>query len=440
MTRVAAAILAFLLVLAPEALAAAGGGSSGFGGGGGGGGGGFSGGSGGSGGSLPWWMWVLIVIAVLIGAAYSAIKARRWRKKRDARVLHVRLAAAEAAEDDAAFAVDHVTREAAALFRRIQAAWSREDRKALHRLCSPELCVEWERRLDDFAARGWHNKVEVNGDPEVHYVGLVNRADDHDDRVCVFIEASLTDYVEDDAGRRIKRNDSTSTTTTLREYWTLSKRNGAWRLLSIEQFGEGDHNLDAEIVATPWSDERVREDAVLEGAAADAAGSPADVATLVDLDYAEDGRKAALDLSLVDGRFAPDVLETSAKRAVAAWAEAVDGPDAALERVAAPQAVAQLLYPTGDDAVRRVVRGPKVNAMTLVRLDGSTQPPTMLVELKLSGRRYLENRDTVAVVSGSRESETSWTERWTFTLDGDDQAPWVVSAVNSAESGAPATR
>jgi predicted lipid-binding transport protein (Tim44 family) len=381
---------------------------------------------------MPWWLVVLIVLGVLIAAAYSAYKGWRWRRKRDARVLRVQLAAAEAAEDDAAFAVDRVTTEARDLFCQIQAAWSAEDRKKLHRLCSADLCVEWERRLDDFAGRGWHNKVEVNGDPEVHYVGLVNRADDKDDRVCVLIEASLTDYVEDNRGRRIKRNDSTSTTTTLREYWTLSKRDGAWRLLSIEQFGEGGHNLDSELVASPWSDGRLREDAVLEGAAADAAGSPSDVATLVDLDYAEDGRKAALDLSLVDGRFAPDVLETSAKRAVAAWAEAVDGPDAALERVASPHAISQLLYPTGDDAVRRVVRGPQVQSMTLVKLDGSAEPPSMLVELKLSGRRYLENRDTVAVVSGSRDSETSWTERWTFSLGDDAQAPWQVTSAGDA--------
>ena len=431
MTRAAGLLLALLLAAAPDALAAAGGGSSGFGGGGGGGGGGGFSGGGGTGGGSPGTI-VVIVVLVLIFAAFSAWRGYRWRKKRDARVLRVRLAAAEAAQDDAAFAVGTVISEATQLFEQIQAAWSAEDRKRLHRLCSPDLCVEWERRLDDFAARGWHNKVDIQGTPDVHYVGLVNRADDADDRVCVLIEATLTDYVEDSAGRRIKRNDSTSTTTRLREYWTLTKREGRWRLLSIEQLKEGAHNLDSDLVASPWSDDRLRGDAVLEGAAADAAASPADVASLVDLDYAQDGRRAALDLSLVDGRFAPDVLETSARRAVAAWAEAVDGPDDALERVATPAAIAQLLYPTGDDSLRRVVRGPRVRSMTLVRLDGEARPPTMLVELELSGRRYLENRDTVALVSGSRDSEASWTERWTFALDGDEQAPWQVASAGDA--------
>ena len=56
------------------------------------------------------------------------------------------------------------------------------------------------------------------------------------------------------------------------------------------------------------------------------------VGELVDVDFDGDARAAALDLSVVDGRFAPAVLEAAARRAVAAWAEAVDGDDAALER------------------------------------------------------------------------------------------------------------
>jgi len=36
----------------------------------------------------------------------------------------------------------------------------------------------WERRLDDFDRRGWHNHVQVVGEPVVEYVGLANRGDD----------------------------------------------------------------------------------------------------------------------------------------------------------------------------------------------------------------------------------------------------------------------
>ena len=46
----------------------------------------------------------------------------------------------------------------------------------------------------------------------------------------------------------------------------------------------------------------------------------ADVATP---EFSGSARSAALDLSLVDGRFAPDLLATEVKRAVAAWAGAI---------------------------------------------------------------------------------------------------------------------
>jgi len=283
---------------------------------------------------------------------------RRRERLPRSRVREAEAAAAEAAEDDAAFSVDVVTTEASALFVAIQAAWSADDRAQLRELCGPELLVEWERRLDDLTARGWRNEVTVLDGPKVHYVGLVNRADDSDDRVVVRVEARLEDVVVDSAGARIKRTDSTSETTALKEYWTLSKRGGRWRLLSIEQAGEGQHHVTDELIARPDADTRVHDDAVIELAVADAAGPAAEVAALVSLEYAGDAHKAALDLSLVDGRFAPDVLETCARRAVAAWAEAVDGPDDALAAVASPAAVAELLYPSGGDPIRRVVRGP----------------------------------------------------------------------------------
>jgi len=55
------------------------------------------------------------------------------------------------------------------------------------------------------------------------------------------------------------------------------------------------------------------------------------------------------------------VLEAAARRAVEAWAEAVDGKDAPLERLASREAVDELLY-AGDSSreTRLVLRGPGV--------------------------------------------------------------------------------
>jgi predicted lipid-binding transport protein (Tim44 family) len=143
------------------------------------------------------------------------------------------------------------------------------------------------------------------------------------------------------------------------------------------------------------------------------------------VDFEGTAREEALDLSVSDGRFAPDVLEVAARRAVTAWAGAVDGSDSELERLASPEAVRTLLH--GDDATGRtrlVVRGPSVRRIAIagVRVEGD--PAVMDVEVEVSARRYVENRDTTDVVSGSRETPTQFTERWTFALDGSEHAPW----------------
>jgi predicted lipid-binding transport protein (Tim44 family) len=415
------------LLLAVDSIAAPGGGSSGFGGGGGGGGGGgFSGGGSGSGDGegSPWVFLIAVVIGLTLfgGGLY---KARRLRKRRRERAARVELASAEAAGDDAYFAADAVKADTAALHRRIVAAWTGGDRAALARELGPDLMTEWVRRLDDFDRKGWHNVCEIRSGPTVEYLGLTNREDDGEDRVVVRVEAVLRDVVIDRDGKVIKRNEEDDELTTLAEYWTLARHDGGWILASIEQDAEGAHHLDAPIVASPWSDDaRMHDEAITELAVADATPD-GDIAGLVDVDYAGDARTQALDLSVVDGRFAPAVLEAAARRAVEAWAEAVDGADTALERAATPEAAHALLYPRGEET-RLVVRGPKLEQLRIVALDADAR--TFTVEAQLQGRRYLEDRDTAAVLDGSKDRATTFTERWTLALGDDPATPWRIVA------------
>ena len=446
-------VVALALVLAPDALAAAGGGSGGFGGGGGGG--------GGRGAGLYIIIQILIRLVIfghglgvliLIGLIVLAVMFTRvaprargfWSAQESSgrpargrvaeRERRVELAAAEAAEDDPAFAPDVVRPAASDLFRQIQSAWDANDRARLGQLVAPELLTEWERRLNDFERRGWRNRVQLLGVPKIEYVGLAHRGDPGLDRVVVRIEARLRDYVEDRGGSHIKRRGRLGETTLVREFWTLGKRNGRWVLSSIEQGAEGEHALEEQIVATPWSDERtMRDEALIEGAVAEAVPEGTAVADVADLQFEGDARAAALDLSLADGRFAPDVLEVAVRRAVAAWAEAVDGDDARLRAIAHEQAARELLHP-GDPSgkTRVVVRGPKVKAMRIVALDAGAQPPTMTIEADIEGPRYIEDRDTTDVVAGSPSRASRFTERWTMVLDGDASQPWRIATVATA--------
>jgi hypothetical protein len=139
-----------------------------------------------------------------------------------------------------------------------------------------------------------------------------------------------------------------------------------------------------------------------------------------------------LDLSVVDGRFAPHVLEVAARRAVAAWGDAVDGDDGALLAVAGRDAAQQLLHP-GDPSgrTRLVVRGPRVKQIRIANLDAGAEPPAMTIDVEIAGRRYLEDRDTTAVVAGNKSRQRSFTERWTLALDGDSANPWRIVRVDS---------
>jgi len=446
-----AAVLAALVAASP-AVGRAGGGSSGFGGGGRGGGGFGGGGLGGrghfifipvgGGGGLLLFVLVMVIIFLVLprmlrwwrGQQAAGVAAGRRVAQRQRRV---ELAAAEAAEDDAAFAPEHVRAQARRLYLDIQAAWDAGDRARLRQLVAPELLAEWERRLEDFERKGWRNRVQPLGQPSVDYVGLSHRGDKRADRVVVRIEARLRDYVEDAYGQRVRRVDTAGDVSHVREFWTLAKRDGHWILQSIEQGAEGTHQLTDRIVATPWGDEQAMHDeALVEGAVQEAVPEGTRLAEVADLDFAGDARAAALDLSLADGRFAPDVLEVAARRAVAAWVDAVDGDDGPLLAVARPDAARELLHP-GDPSrrTRLVVRGLQLRRITIVSLDAASEPATMTIDVELSGRRYLEDRNTAAVVAGSQSRQTTFTERWTLGLDGAVDQPWQIVAV-----GTPATR
>jgi predicted lipid-binding transport protein (Tim44 family) len=476
----ACALAALLFLLTPAAaLALGGGGVGGFGGGGGGGGGrGFGGGGGfgrgvgifGGGGSgreasfavllVPI---ALIVVYVLVGTALHWRASRRpqhrrpfslglvgeavrhvvlWpvdtiveRERLGPRTQKVRLAAAEAAEIDSRFAPDIVCSQAEQLFRTVQTAWTANDRDTLAQIVGKDLMVEWTRRLKAFAQSGWTNQIELKGTVHVDYVGLRNAADERSKRAVVRISTRVRDVVVDREGNTVHRINSIKDTHNVCEYWTLSVAGSRWILLSIEQHHEGLHQLSEPILPSPWSDtEALQREATFEQAAA-ARIDNSQIHEIVGAVLSTSARAAALDLSMVDDRFAPRVLEAEVDYAVGAWAEAIDGEDAPLEAVARPAALQELLYPDDPSKSRRlVVRGPRVRSVEIVELAGQAAPPSMLVALHVKGRRYIEDRTTTTVVSGDRSLQSSFTMRWRLELTDDNNHPWRIAAVQAGHA------
>ncbi|MGE4425711.1 MAG: TIM44-like domain-containing protein [Solirubrobacteraceae bacterium] len=417
-------------------LGQAGGGSSGFsGGGGGGGGGGFSGGgsSGGSGGGDPVVFGVIIVlVAVFVVGGWLVAKARRAQQNRERaqREAQVRLAATEAATDDAAFDPDALRQAIAERFVAIQNAWDAQDPDALVPLMGPDLLKEWQRRLSDFTRRRWHSRAVVTGTPKVQVVSIVNRSEDVDDRAVAFISCPMDIWVRTAGGQEKYLAGKTSRDVTVEQYWTMGKHDGEWILLSIEEYDEGTHNLRAPLVVSPDQDHELADRARTELAVGDAALSAADAAGLVSTSLADDAYAAAMDLSLVDDRFSPAVLQIAVRRVVTAWTDAIDGADDPLLRVADQQAVDHLLY--GGDAahrVRTVVRGATVDEVRIDTLDGEATPPAMEVTVAYAGAWYREDRDTQAVTAGSRDRRVRRTVRWRLAITDDQVEPWRLVEV-----------
>lgn len=475
-----------LLILQPgTALALGGGGTGGFGGGDGGGGGGdgsfggggFFGGGGGGGseeGPVAFVFAHILILVVLLGLYMYIGGHREWRRGRAerseprepfsvavlartlrrvllwpvdlirerwalrSRIPRTRSAAAEAGLDDPRYEPERVQAYVADLFCAIQAAWSQDDRARLASLVGPDLMVEWEERLRDFALKGWSNEVQVRGPVHVDYVGLRNVADAQERSVTVRVSARVRDVVIDRDGQTIHRRHSLLDTYHICEYWTLTPRaDDGWLLASIEQHREGLHELDEPLIPSPWSDTAsLRREATLEQAR-ERSVENAEIAGIAGADFAEDARAAALDLSLVDDRFAPRVLAGEVEQAVRAWVEAIDGGDDALAGFAGGEVLNELLYPGDPDRRRRlVVRGLKVESMRILELDARENPPSMLVELRVSGHRYLEDRSTTTVVVGDRSVTTSFAPRWRMELTLDETHPWRIVSVEDQQLAA----
>lgn len=153
--------------------------------------------------------------------------------------------------------------------------------------------------------------------------------------------------------------------------------------------------------------------------------------TVAGADLTADAHAAALDLSLVDDRFAPRVLAGEVDQAVRAWAQTIDGSDAPLRALASPAALEEQLHP-GDpaDQLRVVIRGPHVQSVHIIQLDAHHNPPTMLVELRVSAHRYQEDSTITIITDGDRSTRQTFTARWRMALTHDDTHPWQIVAVD----------
>jgi len=246
-------------------------------------------------------------------------------------------------------------------------------------------------------------------------VGMVNREGIERDRVVVRVETARAD-----------------------ELWTLEREGEGWRRLAVESSGEADHHLATPLVARPDADvEGLRDLATVEMAAGEGLGTVPE--SFAGLEVGADVQRALLDLSVLDGRFAPAVVEATVRRAVTAWAEAVDGDGAPFRTAAEPAAVSELL--TGGDVegkTRLVVRGPQVLDVAPKALDLAGPSPRLTVDVTIRAARFRERIAGDGPVMSIRDGRPStFTDRWSLGLDSRPELAWRLLRVRR---GVPALR
>jgi hypothetical protein len=267
--------------------------------------------------------------------------------------------------------------------------------------------------------------IDYEEDPVARVQWAVRAGDDEPWRIVLFVSVQLHRRA---TSRRVALHDLGADEWDLvGVWWTLVRDGDSWRLARVEEQERGLHYRKDPLPNAP-RDAELRDEATVEVATGDGAAAAA-VATLTEADGPV--RSRLLDLSLVDGRFAPDAIAACVGEIARAWEAATeDGERAGLGRWSAPDVVDDLCHPT-PNGVRRV-RNLAVEQVRIAALDAAHEPPRVELEAHLHGLRWLADlHGSHTPISGTDRHARSFTERWTLELGaaGDGAAPWRLVAV-----------
>ena len=416
----------------PLIFAQAGSGSSGFGGGGGGGGGGFGGGSSGSGEGDPL---VAVVVFGLFGVFLSLpgdphaplpAQAARARPARCARRRRRRPRTTPTSPRTSSSA----TRSRSSVPHRWHGTPGDRAAPGPARGTGPARGVEragWTTSTGRAGTTAWR----CVADPTVLYVGITNREDDDEDRAVVRIEAKLkrvrggprgpAGHAQGREGRaRDARRVLDPGAPRRRSGWSSRSSSArratiSWTSRSWPRRGRTTQRLEDEVA-----------DGARRGRRAFPRASPP--RTWPRWSSTATRARTPSTCPWPTRRFAPGRARGGRPARGRGLGEAVDGDDAALERWRRPRRSASCsTAATRRAKTRLVVRGPRVKRIRIAAVQVEQVPATMTVE-RGAGRTAATWRTATrpTVVSGSKDSAATFTERWTLALDGPADAPWRI--------------
>jgi hypothetical protein len=210
-------------------------------------------------------------------------------------------------------------------------------------------------------------------------------------------------------------------------FWTLSPEGDGWNIAHVEGAGEGRHYLTDPLIDT-GSNQELRDEATISTAVEDEAAEWVPVGQLTDVDASTQSQ--LLDLSVVDGRYAPAVIAACVCEIARVWESATSVRDRKLlEPWCTTEAATQLIHPT-PHGLRRVLNL-ETRRVQIDTLHADSDPPMVRVTVQLHGQRWLAT-DHGSRLSGSRSRHRDFAEHWTLRLDPSTTCPWRLSQVRDA--------
>ena len=218
------------------------------------------------------------------------------------------------------------------------------------------------------------------------------------------------------------------------ERWTLGRAGRGWRLIEFDAQPLAEAVIGAPVIAHRWADQdRLQEQSLAELAQADAPADPR-VAGLVDDDA--DPARQLLDLSVIDGRFAPALIEAALTQIIDAWQQATIGLVGSLQQRVPLPVVGQLVGPFGSEPpMRLLLRDARLRNWHPVAVLTAAENPRIDVALTVSAVRYLTDPQQRHPL-GSVDTTHDIALRWTLELTEQPQ-PWQLTATTNPTAEIP---
>ena len=336
-----------------------------------------------------------LTVAVIAGAyahlASESVRDRLQLRRVRRRAERARLTAVEAAQDDEKFSPARIQADVRVMLGLVERSWEASDSSVFGLRPDAEVLTRSAREKQ----RQYGEGVRLTEIRRIDLLRVVNREGSQSDRAEVWVTLDLQVGHGPDSflvDRLLWRS------TTVEERWTLGCRDGDWVLLEVIADPRSDGSLSGALIAGAWADEtRLRSDAFHELAELDPRASAAHTSSAEDTSPADRAR----DLSVLDGRYAAPLIESTLMRIVEAWADIGVAGVGPLREVASDEAIELLSHPARAPKEHLHVRDLSLDWWELTELEDTQTGPRLTVALQVTAVRYVVSRHNGRRLAGS---------------------------------------